>query len=550
MLQRLNVKNVIDVASSAQGARSGASSRPQRIRSALVFIPLLVGAIGSAQPADARVGCLDVGDPATTVLHLPNVTKTLGGPQGWDTPFIVQNVGAARTTLQVIFLPFDEQRSPLRCKDNITLAPGASWAEIPNNDPDLADDTQYAVVVRSYGSPVVGLVNEIRGAGDQQEAMAYSGITTGVTKAYLPNVADLYFGFETYIIIQNLNANAVAHFTASFVSFDGTKTRSFDSGGVGGYRSYVIDPQAIAGFVPGTQYAATITSDQPMAVVQNTARISGGPHVSSSHTGLTDGASRLSAAYLTVNMPAPDGVSPVVIENVGPAVTAPKVTVTLNVTGATLPNCSVGICTYTFQGPLVDPGHSWVFDPRDHLCTTSTPTVLCLPAGTSGGVSIETTLMTGTGANLGATTFDPAGRIATVVLPTSETTTMAYQAQTPSNTVYLPNVTRRLGGADGWTTPIRIFGSGAVTLSWYRFSDGALVVDQPVSVGVYCCGEAGSVRARSVTVDPRDVLQLSDDAQYSVVIRSAGTAPVPFVAAVTEYAAGGDNAMAYEGFPR
>ena len=42
----------------------------------------------------------------TTTVYLPNITKTLGGPTGWVTPFIVQNVGFFPTDLEVSFYSF------------------------------------------------------------------------------------------------------------------------------------------------------------------------------------------------------------------------------------------------------------------------------------------------------------------------------------------------------------------------------------------------------------------------------------------------------------
>src|SRR5206468_934057 len=63
----------------------------------------------------------------------------------------------------------------------------------------------------------------------------------------------------------------------------------------------------------------------------------------------------------------------------------------------------------------------------------------------------------------------------------SPTTAMGYSAAaTPSARVWMPNTTRTLGGATGWTTPVIIQSVTAtsVTLSWYRFSDGVLVATQ------------------------------------------------------------------------
>ncbi len=75
----------------------------------------------------------------------------------------------------------------------------------------------------------------------------------------------------------------------------------------------------------------------------------------------------------------------------------------------------------------------------------------------------------------------------------------------------------------------------AVTLSWYRFSGGRLVSTQIVAV------TPGS----AFRVDPRNVSALADDTQYSVVADGIGG---PIDGVVIELAAGGDNAMIYEGF--
>src|SRR5512140_3406522 len=40
-----------------------------------------------------------VGGTPTRTIYLPNITKTLGGPNGWYTPFIVQNTGTTVTRL-------------------------------------------------------------------------------------------------------------------------------------------------------------------------------------------------------------------------------------------------------------------------------------------------------------------------------------------------------------------------------------------------------------------------------------------------------------------
>src|SRR2546422_552633 len=103
----------------------------------------------------------------------------------------------------------------------------------------------------------------------------------------------------------------------------------------------------------------------------------------------------------------------------------------------------------------------------------------------------------------------------------------------------LPNVTRTLGGSNGWTTPILIQTTSATgaTIEWRRFSDGQLVTTQNLAIA------AGT----GVRIDPRAVAQLSDDTQYAVTVTAIGGA---IAAIVTELNfLGGDGAMIYEGFP-
>ena len=54
-------------------------------------------------PAHAGVG---------NTVYLPNITRMLGGPDGWQTPFIGQNVGSDSTsvTLDLFQGPFHRHR--------------------------------------------------------------------------------------------------------------------------------------------------------------------------------------------------------------------------------------------------------------------------------------------------------------------------------------------------------------------------------------------------------------------------------------------------------
>ena len=168
--------------------------------------------------------CARPEQPNTTV-YLPNITKTLGGPSGWYTPFIVQNSNRFTiTSLQVDFYSFSTGVLVAR-RDICALKPGQSFADVPNNDTDLSNDAQYAVVVKSFMTDIVAVVNEHQGSGARAEAGSYVGASAGATKVSLPNIVRKFFGFVTPIIIQNVGISGTTA-TASFISFDGTKTAS------------------------------------------------------------------------------------------------------------------------------------------------------------------------------------------------------------------------------------------------------------------------------------------------------------------------------------
>src|SRR6266540_2877305 len=132
----------------------------------------------------------------TQTLYLPNITKNLGGPTGWYTPFIVQNTGSASTMLEVSFYKFDDGTCVSRSLVS-GLAPGTSYANDPRDtvkNATLPVEGQFAVVVKSYGSTVVGVVNEHQGTGDRAEALSYDGFTSGANTVYLPNITRRLFG--------------------------------------------------------------------------------------------------------------------------------------------------------------------------------------------------------------------------------------------------------------------------------------------------------------------------------------------------------------------
>jgi len=95
----------------------------------VVAFPLSLGSVArAATPVDAalaRSGATTAcGTPSapTATAYLPNITKTLGGPLGWDTPFYVQNAGPVQTTVEATFYRFSDG-APVACRKTS----GGAW---------------------------------------------------------------------------------------------------------------------------------------------------------------------------------------------------------------------------------------------------------------------------------------------------------------------------------------------------------------------------------------------------------------------------------------
>jgi len=499
-----------------------------RVISAAVLVVAVLCASNDAYAAPAAAFCEDPRGPVSSV-YIPNVTKTLGGPSGWTTPFIIQNIGSASTDLEVRFHRFGAG-GIAACRTVHALAPGASFADIPSNDPDLPDNTQFSVLVRAFGSDVVAVVNQQAGAGASAEGDAYVGASTGSMSVFLPNIVRRFYGFHTPIIIQSIYispTDVATLVTANFVSFDGTKTATITRTLCCG-ESQFIEPNVEPLLVDGTQYAVTVTASHPISILVNTHRDEGvSTPVMYSVTGIASdsGAATLYGPYAVKNVPGVGrGITTIVVQNMGTANVSPALTFTPLGGGAST----------TISGPPTGPGRSWVFDSRytggdttNAICGVAA-SLGCLADGeysfvaqSSGSIAAQVNVIW---ANANGEPQTAAGYIAIA---------------RPSTKVYLPNLTRTLGGAEGWTTPFLVQTAGAtsVKVSWYRFSDGTLVTTQNLAL------PANS----ALRVDPRDVPMLSDDTQYSAVLDGGGQ---NITAIVTELNySGGDGAMIYAGLP-
>jgi hypothetical protein len=459
--------------------------------------------------------------PNTTV-YLPNITKTLGGPSGWYTPFIVQNTNRFTiTALQIEFYSFSTGVLVAR-RDICALKPGQSFADVPNNDADLSNDSQYAVVIKSYMTDIVAVVNEHQGSGAGAESGSYVGASTGATKVSLPNIVRRFFGFVTPFIIQNVGTAGTTA-TASFISFDGTKTASITRQIEPG-RSKFIDPNSEVDLVDGTQYAVTVTASQPISVIVNTHKDAPGDPapVMYSANGIVGGADTLYGPYAVKGVPGVgQGLSTIVVQNTGVA----------NVTPSLVFTPLGGSGTTSFTGPMLAAGAAWAFDPRYTNGDTTMP--LCGSGAAAGCLANGEYSFVASGG--------VGGNIAAVVNVIGDTTAAGYSARTqPATRLFLPNVTRRLGGSDGWSTPLLLQSITATSLrlSWYRFADGSLAASQELPI----------TPKQSIRIDPREVLGLVNETQYAVVVDAVGGTATGIVVELNFQ--GGDGAMIYEGFAR
>ena len=470
---------------------------------------------GQVLPGPTLSCLLPMAGTVTQSIYLPNITKTFGGPSGFQTPFIVQNTGVTPATFEVTFYKFSDGSCVTR-RASGSILPGASFADVPNNDTDLPDNGQFSVVVRSFGSTAVSVVNQHKGT---VEADAYSGASTGATTVYLPNVVRRFFGFHSPAIIQNLSQIPTT-VTATYVSFDGSApTKSF-ARNIGPGQSQFIEPNSddptvgAPGLVDGKQYAVTLSSGQPISVVLNTHNDDAGvaaPYFYSAN-GITAGAATVYGAYAVKNANG-NRSSSIVVQNLGSAPVTPTLTFTPLGGGA----------TQTITAPTaIAAGTSWAFDPRFTVGTA-----------TACSAASSTCLGNGEFSFVGSA---PGGSIAAVINVIGPASAMGYSASaTPAAKYFLPNVLSNYGG---WNTPVFLQGVSATsaTLIWTPFTGGA-PVSQSVSLPA-----GGALR-----IDPLTVPGLPAGLQYSVVV-DAGTSTV--AAIVMELnSSGQDNAMIYGGFP-
>jgi len=288
-------------------------------------------------------------------VYLPNITRNLGGADGWNTPFIVQNLGTKATTATVSFFNFADGTLAKRI-DNVALEPGRSQAFLTWAIDGLPDDRQYAVVVQGPAdSQLYAIVNEVSG----QMAMSYEGLLGGSEIVSLPNVLKYLGGVDhwsTPFIVQNVGAGT-ARFSIEFYSFESGRLVTVlpDQVLLPG-RSLPVDVRFSPASLPAGSYSVVVRGQagSKLGAVVNEVEQSAG--MAMSYDGIGQSQAQVTA-YLPIlqkNVGSIGWVSPIIAQNLGNAVT--DMTLTLF-------NGNGDIAVQkTF--PAIKPGAAAVYDPR------------------------------------------------------------------------------------------------------------------------------------------------------------------------------------------
>ena len=450
------------------------------------------------------------GSPAAAAtggaVYLPNVTKTLGGSDGWTGAVVLQNAGSGFSVEQVDLYRFGDG-SLVATIASPSIAPGQAWTLDPLAYPALPDDTQFSAVVRPANGAAAAVVLEGSGAS----WMSYSGTAAGAPTVYLPNVlrrAGGPDGWNTPFIVQNVGAAAT---TASILFYrfdDGALTARVDGVTLAPGRAQPFLPWAIDGLQDGGSYSVVVQgpADAQLWAIANEHQGA----EAMSYEGLLGGAERVYLPNVTKFLGGVDGWStPVVVQNVGSA----TATLTLAFYAFTTGELALRAGPYA-----IDAGRSFAADVR------------FLPSGLAPG-QYGVVVEGDAGAKLGAIVneMDLAGRRA-----------MSYGGATAGQpSAYLPSI-RKGVGLPGWVSPViaQNLGSAMSDLTITLFDGGGRVAGQRRWAQV--------APGAAVVYDPRADPQLPSGT-YSALVQAATA-----IAAVTNHTAlalAGDYALAYGGTP-
>lgn len=290
-----------------------------------------------------------------STVYLPNITRNLGGAAGWNTPFIVQNIGTKATTAAVSFYSFGDG-SLAKTIENVKLEPGRSQAFLTWAINGLRDDAQYAVVVRGPAdAQLYAIVNEVSGS----MAMSYEGLLGGSDVVYLPNVLKYLGGSDhwfTPFIVQNLGATATS-VSVEFYSFDtGARVATLSGLILQPGRSAPVDVRFNPVTLPAGSYSVVLrgAKDSLLGAVVNEVDPGAGMAMSYLGVGKTQALPSAYLPFLQKNVATAGWFSPIVAQNVGAAATD----ITLTIFDGN------GEVAMQKVFAAVKPGAAAVYDPR------------------------------------------------------------------------------------------------------------------------------------------------------------------------------------------
>jgi hypothetical protein len=308
-------------------------------------------------------------------LVLPSVALAGPPPDTWVTGIQVQNLDlTTAANVRIDFYAADGSGTAIHTLTyTIEPAKSKSWY-VPNDIPQLPSGFIGSAVV-SANVQVAAILNTAhQGAGtegDPRRVGAAAGVLSPSTKVYAPYLRKNYYGYNSYMAIQNAaNVPATVQVTYKAGGTGADLPAATQNFTLAAYTTRILYQNDNASLPDGFYGSAVISGTQQLAVVINNYGGLARGYMDSqfeSYNGLVNtGATKLYLPKLTVNYY--EYQSSFTVQNVG---TAPAM-MTVNYT--------FGTNTYSKASPAIQPGAAWSV----YLPTSGASG---LPAGFSGSGS-------------------------------------------------------------------------------------------------------------------------------------------------------------------
>lgn len=223
-----------------------------------------VAAVANFGDADSGASYSGVsGEDVAMELYAPGIYDNY---YGFASDIVAQNAtdGAIDITLE-IFEPGNTTAVYANTQSAVPAYAFVSWEQ--EGLTELADDQFYSAKVTGTGN-VAAIVNiyGITGTSNDGTLFSYNAFSAGSLTAYAPVVMNAYYGYITALVIQNMgSADASVTVTYSDAGTASDWTGTIAPGAASSL--YSADPSF--NIPAGELLGATITSDQPVAVIVN-----------------------------------------------------------------------------------------------------------------------------------------------------------------------------------------------------------------------------------------------------------------------------------------